>query len=56
MTRACARCGKLLDFPVVTLILNTQYSQETMWFCGKPHALEYLTQDITDDTREEQGG
>jgi len=52
MTRACARCGAMLEFPVVTVILNSQYSQETTWFCSKPHALEYLEQDILDDARE----
>jgi hypothetical protein len=27
-------------------------AQEVTWFCGKPHALEYLEQDIVDDAKE----
>jgi hypothetical protein len=54
VTRACARCGAMLEYPVVTVILNSQHSQETTWFCSKPRALEYLEQDILDDAREAQ--
>jgi hypothetical protein len=27
-------------------------AQEVTWFCSKPHALEYLEQDIVDDAKE----
>jgi hypothetical protein len=36
----------------VTLILHADSGQETKWFCSKPHALEYLEQDIIDDAKE----
>ena len=44
----------MLEYPVVTVILNSQYSQETTWFCSKPHALEYLEQEIIADEQERE--
>jgi hypothetical protein len=60
MTRACSRCGAILGHPPVTIIIDDQprpevsVAQEVTWFCSKPHALEYLEQDILDDAKEAQ--
>jgi hypothetical protein len=52
MTRVCARCSGPLEYPVVTLTFHWDSGQESNWFCSKPHALEYLEQDILDDAKE----
>jgi hypothetical protein len=50
--RTCARCGKDLQHPDVTLTFATSFDTLTTFFCSKPHALEYLEQDILDDAKE----
>jgi hypothetical protein len=50
--RTCARCGKALPYPEVILTLATSFDTLTTFFCSKPHALEYLEQDILDDAKE----
>jgi len=50
--RTCCRCGQQLQFPVVTVSFATEYDHWTGWFCSKPCANEYLTQEIAEDQQE----
>lgn len=42
----------MLQYPEVILTCTTTFETLTTFFCSKPHALEYLEQDIIDDAKE----
>jgi len=50
--RTCARCGKMLEHPEVVITVASSFDTLTTFFCSKPHAVEYLEQDILDDAKE----
>jgi hypothetical protein len=37
---------------IVTLTVTTTYDTVTTFFCSKPHALEYLEQNLLDEAKE----